>query len=174
MAFEKITIPADGEKISVNADHTWTVPNHPIIPFIEDDAVGSRYCTQVLWQRQSRSRIFDPLCGNDVAPFWMDRICGANRQWNGAGDCRKTVSYALKRLIEGAERFSCSGFGDAVIDRCDVRGVNKEIKVQKSLPIGRLSRMRNFKPSQSERIEASEHAALSDLLRLQIAPAVPL
>jgi isocitrate dehydrogenase len=40
MSFDKITVPADGEKISVNADHSLNVPNRPIVPFIEGDGIG--------------------------------------------------------------------------------------------------------------------------------------
>ena len=36
----KIVIPAVGEKITVNADNSLNVPNHPIIPFIEGDGIG--------------------------------------------------------------------------------------------------------------------------------------
>jgi isocitrate dehydrogenase len=36
----KISIPAQGEKITVNADNTLNVPNNPIIPFIEGDGIG--------------------------------------------------------------------------------------------------------------------------------------
>ncbi|SNR65566.1 isocitrate dehydrogenase (NADP) [Methylobacillus rhizosphaerae] len=36
----KIKVPAKGEKISVNADNTLNVPDHPIIPFIEGDGIG--------------------------------------------------------------------------------------------------------------------------------------
>lgn len=36
----KIIKPATGEKITVNADNSLNVPNHPIIPFIEGDGIG--------------------------------------------------------------------------------------------------------------------------------------
>jgi isocitrate dehydrogenase len=36
----KIVIPV-GEKITVNADNSLSVPNHPIIPFIEGDGIGA-------------------------------------------------------------------------------------------------------------------------------------
>ncbi|NOT16430.1 MAG: NADP-dependent isocitrate dehydrogenase [Methylotenera sp.] len=36
----KIVKPITGEKITVNADNTLNVPNHPIIPFIEGDGIG--------------------------------------------------------------------------------------------------------------------------------------
>jgi len=40
MAFEKINVPAQGEKITANADHTLNVPDQPIIPYIEGDGIG--------------------------------------------------------------------------------------------------------------------------------------
>jgi len=40
MAYEKIAVPADGEKIQVNADNSLSVPDRPIIPFIEGDGIG--------------------------------------------------------------------------------------------------------------------------------------
>ncbi|KTG16482.1 MULTISPECIES: NADP-dependent isocitrate dehydrogenase [unclassified Guyparkeria] len=39
MGFEKITIP-EGDKITVDADGKLTVPDRPIIPFIEGDGIG--------------------------------------------------------------------------------------------------------------------------------------
>ncbi len=36
----KITVPAAGEKITVNADFSLNVPSNPIIPFIEGDGTG--------------------------------------------------------------------------------------------------------------------------------------
>ena len=38
--YKHIKVPAVGEKISVNADHTLSVPDHPIIAFIEGDGTG--------------------------------------------------------------------------------------------------------------------------------------
>ena len=40
MAFEKIHVPENGEKITVNADYSLNVPANPIIPFIEGDGIG--------------------------------------------------------------------------------------------------------------------------------------
>lgn len=36
----KINVPQTGEKITINADNTLNVPDHPIIPFIEGDGIG--------------------------------------------------------------------------------------------------------------------------------------
>ena len=40
MAYEKIQPPADGAKIQVNDDFSLTVPDNPIIPYIEGDGIG--------------------------------------------------------------------------------------------------------------------------------------
>ena len=40
MGYQKIQVPA-GDKITVNADMTLTVPNNPIIPYIEGDGIGT-------------------------------------------------------------------------------------------------------------------------------------
>ena len=40
MGYQKIQVPAQGDKITVNADMSLNVPNNPIIPFIEGDGIG--------------------------------------------------------------------------------------------------------------------------------------
>ena len=40
MGYQKIKVPAVGDKITVNADHSLNVPDNPIIPFIEGDGIG--------------------------------------------------------------------------------------------------------------------------------------
>ena len=40
MAYDKITLPAFGEKIILSSDGTLKVPDRPIIPFIEGDGTG--------------------------------------------------------------------------------------------------------------------------------------
>ena len=40
MAFHKIQVPANGDKITVNADNSLNVPANPIIPYIEGDGIG--------------------------------------------------------------------------------------------------------------------------------------
>ena len=38
--YQHITVPADGQKITVNADFSLNVPDNPIVPFIEGDGTG--------------------------------------------------------------------------------------------------------------------------------------
>ncbi|WP_426811304.1 NADP-dependent isocitrate dehydrogenase [Pseudomonas sp. WOUb67] len=40
MGYQKIKVPTDGIKITVNADHSLNVPDNPIIPYIEGDGIG--------------------------------------------------------------------------------------------------------------------------------------
>ena len=40
MGFKHIKVPAEGTKITVDSDGSLTVPNNPIIPFIEGDGIG--------------------------------------------------------------------------------------------------------------------------------------
>lgn len=40
MSYQHITLPNQGEKISVNPDFSLNVPDQPIIPFIEGDGIG--------------------------------------------------------------------------------------------------------------------------------------
>ncbi len=40
MSYEHITVPSAGDPIVVNSDASLTVPNEPIIPFIEGDGIG--------------------------------------------------------------------------------------------------------------------------------------
>lgn len=40
MAYQHISVPAKGKKITINKDFTYNVPDFPIIPFIEGDGTG--------------------------------------------------------------------------------------------------------------------------------------
>ena len=39
-SYQHIKVPAEGQKITVNADMSLNVPDEPIIPFIEGDGTG--------------------------------------------------------------------------------------------------------------------------------------
>lgn len=40
MSYQHVTVPANGQKITVNPDLTLNVPNNPVIPYIEGDGIG--------------------------------------------------------------------------------------------------------------------------------------
>ena len=39
-AYQHIKVPAEGQKITVNADNSLNVPDQPVIPYIEGDGTG--------------------------------------------------------------------------------------------------------------------------------------
>jgi isocitrate dehydrogenase len=39
--YQHIKVPAQGQKITVNADNSLNVPDEPVIPFIEGDGTGA-------------------------------------------------------------------------------------------------------------------------------------
>ena len=41
MSYQHIKVPASGQKITVNADFSLTVPDEPVIPYIEGDGTGA-------------------------------------------------------------------------------------------------------------------------------------
>jgi len=73
MGYQKITVPADGDKITVNADLSLNVPNYPIIPFIEGDGIGVDI-TPVM------KKVVDAAVANAYgtkrAISWMEVYCG--------------------------------------------------------------------------------------------------
>jgi len=40
MKYDHISVPAEGSRITINADHSINVPDRPIIPFVEGDGIG--------------------------------------------------------------------------------------------------------------------------------------
>ncbi len=73
MGYQKITVPADGDKITVNADLSLNVSNYPIIPFIEGDGIGADISPVML-------KVVDAAVakayGGKRAISWMEIYCG--------------------------------------------------------------------------------------------------
>jgi isocitrate dehydrogenase len=78
MGYQKIVVPADGDKITVNADLSLNVPNHPIIPFIEGDGIGIDI-TPVM--KSVVDAAVQKAYAGKRAIVWMEVYCGekANR-----------------------------------------------------------------------------------------------
>ncbi|TVP55877.1 MAG: NADP-dependent isocitrate dehydrogenase [Halomonadaceae bacterium] len=73
MGYEKITVPKDGDKIIVSADLSLKVPNHPIIPFIEGDGIGSDI-TPVMGKVVDAA--IQKAYGSKRSIVWMEIYCG--------------------------------------------------------------------------------------------------
>ncbi len=73
MKFEKIHIPKDGKEISINLDYTLSVPENPIIPFIEGDGIGADI-TPVM--KKVVDAAVRSAYGTHKKIFWMEVFAG--------------------------------------------------------------------------------------------------
>lgn len=73
MGYDKIVTPTQGEKITVNADLSWNVPNHPIIPFIEGDGIGIDITPAM---KDVVNAAVEKAYGGERAIEWMEVYCG--------------------------------------------------------------------------------------------------
>ena len=73
MAFDKISVPETGDKITVNPDGSLNVPAQPIIPFIEGDGIGADV-TPVM-QKVVDSAVAKAY-GGERAISWMEVFAG--------------------------------------------------------------------------------------------------
>ncbi|MDF2445188.1 MAG: icd [Moraxellaceae bacterium] len=73
MGYQKITVPADGDKITVNADLSLNVPNYPIIPFIQGDGIGIDITPVMI---KVVNAAVAKAYGTKRAISWMEVYCG--------------------------------------------------------------------------------------------------
>lgn len=84
MSFDKIEIPAEGEKITKGADGKLCVPSNPIVTFIEGDGTGPD-----IWRASKRilDAAVEKAYGGERNIVWMEVFAG-EKAWNlyGQGD----------------------------------------------------------------------------------------
>ncbi|SDB89499.1 NADP-dependent isocitrate dehydrogenase [Acinetobacter boissieri] len=73
MGYDKIVAPTQGEKITVNTDLSWNVPNHPIIPFIEGDGIGIDITPAM---KDVVNAAVEKAYGGERAIEWLEVYCG--------------------------------------------------------------------------------------------------
>ena len=71
--YQKVSVPTDGQKITVNGDLSLNVPNHPIIPFIEGDGIGVDI-TPVM--KKVVDAAVEKAYHGKKAIVWMEVYCG--------------------------------------------------------------------------------------------------
>jgi isocitrate dehydrogenase len=73
MSYQKVTVPKNGQKITMGADGKLNVPNHPIIPFIEGDGIGADItrAAMTVWDAA-----VDQAYGGKRAVAWMEVYAG--------------------------------------------------------------------------------------------------
>ncbi len=73
MGYQKIVVPVDGTKITVNSDLSLNVPNNPVIPYIEGDGIGVDI-TPVM--KNVVNAAVQKAYGGKRAIEWMEIYCG--------------------------------------------------------------------------------------------------
>lgn len=73
MGYQKIVVPTDGDRITVNADLSLNVPNRPIIPYIEGDGIGTDI-TPVM--KKVVDAAVQKAYGSKRSISWMEVYCG--------------------------------------------------------------------------------------------------
>ena len=73
MGYQKIQVPAEGEKITVNADLSLNVPNRPVIPFIEGDGIGADVTPAML---KVVDAAVEKAYGGEKSIVWMEVYTG--------------------------------------------------------------------------------------------------
>ncbi len=73
MTYKTVKVPSDGEKITLNSDRTLSVPDRPILPFIEGDGTG-----RDIWR--ASQYVFDnavrKIYGGKKKIAWMEVYAG--------------------------------------------------------------------------------------------------
>jgi len=82
MAYDKISIPAEGAKVTVNDDFSLNVPDCPVIPYIEGDGIGVDV-TPVM--KRVVDAAVEKAYGGQRKLAWMEVYAGekANRLYGG-------------------------------------------------------------------------------------------
>ena len=102
MAYKHIKVPSNGEKIRVNKDFSLSVPDQPIIPYIEGDGTGVDITPVML-------KVVDAAVQKAYGGKTQDRLDGNVR--------RREVLQGLRRERLAAGRNARSGQGVRGVDQ---------------------------------------------------------
>ncbi len=73
MDYQHISVPSEGEQISINAEGQWHIPNKPIIAFIDGDGVGADISPLV---RQIVDNAIAHCYGSTKKIYWLEVFNG--------------------------------------------------------------------------------------------------
>ena len=99
MGYQHVSVPTDGEKITINADASLNVPDKPIIPFIEGDGIGVDITPVMI---KVVDAAVEKCFGKQKAIKWMEIYAGEKAAATYDGDWfpAETLS-ALKEFVVG-------------------------------------------------------------------------
>jgi len=100
MIYDKILVPTDGEKITVNSDLSLNVPNRPIVPFIEGDGIGVDVTPPML---EAVNTAVEKAYGGERSIAWMEVYAGEKAVNTYGGDqwLPKETLEAFKEFVVG-------------------------------------------------------------------------
>lgn len=99
MAYQHVVVPTDGAKITVNKDLSLTVPDNPIVTFIEGDGIGVDI-TPVM--RKVTDAAVAKAYGGKRKIAWMEVYCGEKAAEKYAGDWFPAETLeAIKEFVVG-------------------------------------------------------------------------
>ena len=98
MPYDKVIVPRDGAKITVNADLSLNVPNNPIIPFIEGDGIGVDI-TPVMKKKVDAALAKEKKKKKSIV--WMEVYCGekASKIYDGEYMPSETLEILREYVI---------------------------------------------------------------------------
>ena len=73
MGYKHIQVPSEGDKITVNEDHSLNVPDNPIIPYIEGDGIGVDISPVMI---DVVNAAVEKAYGGDKKISWMEMFTG--------------------------------------------------------------------------------------------------
>ena len=100
MHYDKISVPADGQPITLNTDFGLNVPDRPIIPYVEGDGIGvdvSPVMLKVVNAAVTRAY------GNDRQIAWMEIFAGKK-----ASEVYDTANFLPEETLDALKRFVVS------------------------------------------------------------------
>ncbi len=100
MQYDKISIPADGTAITVNADGGLNVPDRPIIPYIVGDGIGIDV-TPVMVKVVEAA--VERAYGNDKKIEWMEIFAGQK-----ASEIYQSANYLPEETLDALKRYVVS------------------------------------------------------------------
>ncbi|HUN25821.1 MAG TPA: NADP-dependent isocitrate dehydrogenase [Steroidobacteraceae bacterium] len=96
MHYDRINVPPDGDRITVNTDTTLAVPDRPIIPFIEGDGIGIDVTPAML---EVVDAAVGMAYGGTRRICWMEVFAGAKAQRLYGDSLPPETLHALREFV---------------------------------------------------------------------------
>jgi isocitrate dehydrogenase len=98
MKYDRIVVPADGERITLNRDSSLNVPDRPIVPYIEGDGIGVDVTPVML---DVVNAAVEKAYGATRRIAWMEIYAGekANKVYGPGAWCPDETLHAMREFV---------------------------------------------------------------------------